>query len=119
MVQREAFPPQQDEQAPRAEPAAFAGQVAQTSPHNRIPDGKVTSEMAWHLMPPTVALEESVAGSGLERSLSDLVKTRASQINGCASCPHLHIRDARPRQAVGAAPPARRMRGLPPYNIRK
>lgn len=40
-------------------------------------------------------LEEKVAGSGLERSLIDLVKTRASQINGCAYCIHMHTRDAR------------------------
>jgi AhpD family alkylhydroperoxidase len=41
--------------------------------------------------------EKSVAGSGLEHSLIDLVKTRASQINGCAFCIHMHTRDARKR----------------------
>lgn len=40
-------------------------------------------------------LEEAVASSGLERSLTELVKTRASQINGCAYCIHMHTRDAR------------------------
>lgn len=39
--------------------------------------------------------EEKVAGSGLEHSLVELVKTRASQINGCAYCIHMHTRDAR------------------------
>lgn len=52
-------------------------------------------EVAPHLMQPMVALEKSVAGSGLEYSLIELVKTRASQINGCAYCLHLHTRDAR------------------------
>ena len=41
------------------------------------------------------ALEKAVAGSGLEPSLILLVKTRASQINGCAFCIHMHTRDAR------------------------
>ncbi|HVJ35039.1 MAG TPA: carboxymuconolactone decarboxylase family protein [Terriglobia bacterium] len=42
-----------------------------------------------------VALENHIAGSGLESSLIELVKTRASQINGCAYCIHMHTRDAR------------------------
>ncbi len=42
-----------------------------------------------------VALETHLANSGLERSLYHLVKTRASQINGCAFCIHMHTRDAR------------------------
>ena len=33
--------------------------------------------------------------SGLEASLMDLVVTRASQINGCAMCLHMHTADAR------------------------
>ena len=32
---------------------------------------------------------------GLEHSLMELVKIRASQINGCAYCLHMHTRDAR------------------------
>lgn len=41
------------------------------------------------------ALENAVVNSGLEHSLIDLVKTRASQINGCAFCIHMHTQDAR------------------------
>ena len=41
------------------------------------------------------ALEAYVQGCGLEPSLIDLVKTRASQINGCAFCIHMHTREAR------------------------
>lgn len=37
----------------------------------------------------------SGARSGLEDSLMELVKTRASQINGCAYCLHMHTADAR------------------------
>lgn len=35
--------------------------------------------------------------SGLEPSLLDLVDVRASQINGCAFCLAMHLRDARAR----------------------
>jgi AhpD family alkylhydroperoxidase len=40
-------------------------------------------------------LEVAVRSSGLEQSLFELVKTRASQINGCAYCINMHTRDAR------------------------
>ena len=42
-----------------------------------------------------MALESEVQGSGLEQSLIELVKTRASQINGCAFCINMHTQDAR------------------------
>lgn len=42
-----------------------------------------------------LALEREVAASGLERSLLELVKIRASQINGCAYCIDMHTKDAR------------------------
>src|ERR1051325_2159492 len=41
------------------------------------------------------ALEAYVRQSGLERSLLHLIKTRASQINGCAFCLDMHTREAR------------------------
>ena len=40
-------------------------------------------------------LQAYVDGSGLEPSLMELIKTRASQINGCAYCVDMHTRDAR------------------------
>jgi AhpD family alkylhydroperoxidase len=40
-------------------------------------------------------LEKYVRGSGLERSLYELVKIRASQINRCAYCIDMHTKDAR------------------------
>src|SRR5215469_970473 len=40
-------------------------------------------------------LEAYVRGCGLEPSLLELVKTRASQINGCAFCLDMHPKDAR------------------------
>ena len=41
------------------------------------------------------ALEAQIQASGLEKSLIELVKTRASQINGCAYCINMHTQDAR------------------------
>jgi AhpD family alkylhydroperoxidase len=41
------------------------------------------------------ALEAEVKSSGLEQSLIELVKIRASQINGCAFCINMHTQDAR------------------------
>ncbi|MGE5170029.1 MAG: carboxymuconolactone decarboxylase family protein [Rudaea sp.] len=42
-------------------------------------------------------IETYVRQSGLEPQLLELVKTRASQINGCAYCIDMHTRDARAR----------------------
>ena len=42
-----------------------------------------------------MGLEKYVESSGLDSSLLDLVKTRASQINGCAWCLDMHTKDAR------------------------
>ncbi len=54
---------------------------------------------AYQVAPDTMkalgALEAQVQGSGLEKSLIELVKTRASQINGCAFCINMHTQDAR------------------------
>jgi len=41
------------------------------------------------------AVETQILASGLEKSLIELVKTRASQINGCAYCIYVHTSDAR------------------------
>jgi AhpD family alkylhydroperoxidase len=42
-----------------------------------------------------LSLSEYVHGCGLEPSLQELVKLRASQINGCAYCIDMHSIDAR------------------------
>jgi AhpD family alkylhydroperoxidase len=41
------------------------------------------------------ALGSYLAGCGLEHGLLELVKIRASQINGCAFCIDMHTKDAR------------------------
>jgi AhpD family alkylhydroperoxidase len=40
-------------------------------------------------------LQKFTEDSGLEKSLLELVKTRVSQINGCAYCIDMHTKDAR------------------------
>lgn len=40
-------------------------------------------------------LEQQIHHLGLEESLLELVKSRASQINGCAWCLEMHTKDAR------------------------
>ena len=42
-----------------------------------------------------IGLEKAVSAFGLEQSLLELVKLRASQINGCAFCVDLHTSDAK------------------------
>src|SRR6202167_5883275 len=53
----------------------------------------------WKTAPQGIAalrgLNAYVEGSGLEHALLELVKTRASQINGCAFCLDMHTKDAR------------------------
>ncbi|WP_142846119.1 carboxymuconolactone decarboxylase family protein [Telmatospirillum sp. J64-1] len=50
---------------------------------------------APQMMQAMLSFEQAVRNSGLEMSLIELVKTRASQINGCAYCLHMHTREAR------------------------
>lgn len=42
-----------------------------------------------------LGLERYVRGCGLEHGLIELVKIRASQLNGCAFCLDMHTKDAR------------------------
>lgn len=41
-----------------------------------------------------LSLEKYLAESALDKKLYELIKTRASQINGCAYCINMHTRDA-------------------------
>lgn len=52
-------------------------------------------EAAPDAMQAMLALEGYVRTCGLESTLIELVKTRASQINGCAYCIEMHTREAR------------------------
>jgi AhpD family alkylhydroperoxidase len=62
-------------------------------------DPRIDYRRLGELMPQTrdglIAITKAVAASGIEPSLIELVKIRASQINGCAFCLHMHATDAR------------------------
>lgn len=55
-------------------------------------DYKQASPGAYNAM---LGLERHVRSCGLEQSLLELVKTRVSQMNGCAYCLDMHTKDAR------------------------
>lgn len=59
--------------------------------HQRL-DYRKASPAAYQAM---LALQGTVEKGGLEKSLLELIKIRASQINKCAFCLHMHTRDAR------------------------
>lgn len=47
------------------------------------------------LFQPMLEQEKLIKDSGLEHNLAELVRLRASQINGCAFCIHMHSHDLR------------------------
>ncbi|MBQ0709099.1 MULTISPECIES: carboxymuconolactone decarboxylase family protein [unclassified Ochrobactrum] len=55
----------------------------------------VPYKLAPKIMQAMLELEKAVSEAGLEYSLYELIRIRASQINGCAYCIHMHTRDAR------------------------
>ncbi len=57
----------------------------------RLPYVKLSAEPARSLF----SLGAYLARCGLEKGLQELVKIRASQINGCAYCIDMHTKDAR------------------------
>lgn len=59
--------------------------------HNRIEWARHAPEARKAML----GLEQALASSGLESDLLELVRLRASQINGCAYCVNLHANDAR------------------------
>ncbi len=57
-------------------------------------DYKAASPDGFHAM---LQMELQIHKLGLEESLLELVKSRASQLNGCAWCLDMHTKDARAR----------------------
>jgi AhpD family alkylhydroperoxidase len=53
------------------------------------------SKKAPEIYQAMLALDDAVGRSGIERSLAELVRIRASQVNGCAYCLDMHTLDAR------------------------
>jgi AhpD family alkylhydroperoxidase len=50
---------------------------------------------APEVMKPMIDLEAAFKKASIEHAIIELVKIRASQINGCAYCLHMHTKDAR------------------------
>jgi AhpD family alkylhydroperoxidase len=65
--------------------------MKETDMKPRIDSRRVAPKLRQHLL----ALEAYLHGSSLGHRLLHLVKTRASQINGCAQCLDMHTQDAR------------------------
>lgn len=68
------------------------------------------AEVAPHTFKAMLGLEKALGETLLERALHELVKIRASQLNGCAYCVDLHSADA-----LKAGETARRIFALPTW----
>jgi AhpD family alkylhydroperoxidase len=64
-------------------------------PHNVEPRINLADPAYGGVIKAMYGLEEPLRKSGLELLLRELVKTRASQLNGCAYCLDMHTKDAR------------------------
>lgn len=62
-----------------------------TTPNQRLRYPKVSPD-AYRAM---LAMEDYVRSTGLEPALLELVRLRASYLNGCAFCVDMHTKDAR------------------------
>lgn len=68
--------------------------MEEQQPHARVEWAKF-QELTPETLRALRASGQSVSGSGLEPILIELVKLRASQINGCAFCINMHANDLR------------------------
>jgi AhpD family alkylhydroperoxidase len=56
---------------------------------------RVAIDVAPDIYKAAFKLQEAVEATGLKKHYAELIKIRASQINGCAYCINLHTREAR------------------------
>ena len=75
--------------------------ASQTSHQPRL-DWPAFEQAAPAVLAALGALGKAVDDSGLEKTLTELIKVRASQLNGCAFCLQFHLNLAR-RLGVGTA----------------
>lgn len=52
-------------------------------------------ELAPNIPKLAAELQEAIYATGLDKRLISLIKTRVSQLNGCAFCLHMHTREAK------------------------
>jgi AhpD family alkylhydroperoxidase len=63
--------------------------------HNLEPRVNLMDPAYGGILKAMLGLEEPLRKSGLDQALRELVRVRASQINGCAYCIDMHTKDAR------------------------
>ncbi|MEE2056260.1 carboxymuconolactone decarboxylase family protein [Rhodococcus artemisiae] len=80
------------------------------NPGDRISIDKQTRSVYRAQVAVAVAVRDAVSEAGLDRKLAELVNVRVSQINGCAYCLDVHIRDA-----LKAGEKAQRLAVLPAW----
>jgi AhpD family alkylhydroperoxidase len=90
------------ESFPASDPPVWTATHAGTPVPPKQGDGRIEQRPdPWAVAPAAykamVPLQGYVNRCGLAASLLDLVKIRASQINGCAFCIAMHVREARAR----------------------
>jgi AhpD family alkylhydroperoxidase len=56
---------------------------------------RLSKSINSELLQATLNLEMKVRASGIDKKLLHLIKARASQINGCAYCIDMHMKEAR------------------------
>jgi AhpD family alkylhydroperoxidase len=54
-----------------------------------------TAEHTPDVVKQAIALQAAIEATGIDKTILELIKIRASQINGCAYCLNMHVRDAR------------------------
>jgi AhpD family alkylhydroperoxidase len=79
-----------------------------TSSITETPIRVAVDDLAPHISKAMTALDTAARDTRLEAGLLELVRARASQINGCAYCVDTHTRDA-----VSGGDSARRLFALP------
>jgi AhpD family alkylhydroperoxidase len=53
-----------------------------------------TNDFAPEISQQGTRLQQAIEATGVDKGVMELIKIRASQINGCAYCLHMHTRDA-------------------------
>jgi len=69
--------------------------MAQKTTHQLEPRINLQSSALADIMKAMYGLEAPLRNSSLEPALRELIKVRASQLNGCAYCLDMHTKDAR------------------------
>ncbi|WP_055695062.1 carboxymuconolactone decarboxylase family protein [Streptomyces prasinopilosus] len=68
--------------------------MSTTPPGGRVWIDRQSPQAYQALRETAKTVRETARAAGLDRTLVELVNIRVSQINGCASCLHLHVRAA-------------------------